>query len=597
MQTLLTITSFLIFLIFPGYLLLRLFISKEELSKTDKIIYSTVLGFFINLLIFTMLDKSRIKIEKSTLIASLGTLALVSFFIKKPSLKIAGILKQSFTKNYFILAISLLLIVLIRVPVYLSHPLPYTTDLSHHIYYAKHIIENGSLPKYSKSEFVLLEHITLSLSPLLVGTDVLGISSFVILYILNFFSGITIFRLTFHATKSFSTSLISLLLSSCFFLYTSFNLRFVLGGVVGNLLGNFFIPSFILLLILFFEKKYYHLLPIIIINLICIITAHTLSTVIIFWVTTIALLFYFIINRANFLCIVKELFRKYTKYLLFSIICTFIFLLYVPDYFSDKRAMERISIPQMSILTPKGSFFSTLTENNYLREIPKKIYIISFLGLASYFFSRPKTKFSKFIFVTWPLIPLGYTVFPNAFPIRIPPHRAINYAFSPLMLSTALFCSFFSNKSKKLIVFFLLILSIIVNMNTSVLEIKSIANNKKVMEENKEAFVFLSKIIKPNENVFTDHTSDNLADQAIKNYIDNSNKVWDRAFLFRYEEGMPWDTWNMMEDPKNYLNLYREKNIKYVVVPNQKTYTERFEKTNAVNKIFENETVQIFELK
>ena len=117
------------------------------------------------------------------------------------------------------------------------------------------------------------------------------------------------------------------------------------------------------------------------------------------------------------------------------------------------------------------------------------------------------------------------------------------------------------------------------------------------MEENKSGFIFLSNNIEEGDNVFTEHISENLADQAIKNYLDFSNAVMYRAYLFRYENGsQPWDTWKMMEDPMSNWDLYKKNNIKYVVVPNNNSYKDKFLKTDIISNIFENDTLIIFKI-
>lgn len=595
MQIFLTIATFFLFVVFPGYFIVRLIISGINLSLIDKLIFSVMVGVFLNLFFFALFNTIGLKIEKQSLLPAFMVTGLFSFLIKKPIIKK---IKFSFKRENLLLLLSLLITIILRIPPFLSHPLPHTTDLSNHIFYAKYIIENGILPEYSHPQFVLTEHVILSLSPILMHTNILGVSTYVTLYIINALIGLVIFRIIFYTTSSFFSGLIGLMISSNFFLYTSFNLTYVEGGVVGNILSNFLIPTFILLVILFFDKKYYRLLPLIVTNLTLIINSHTLSTVILFWVTFLSLSCYAIFNFPSLKKTIGEIFSpKKRKWLLISFIPLLIFIFYVPDYFTDKRATSLID-PSLASKQTVKNFFTGIFGNRYLNIIPPSLYLVATAGLVIFFLSQKKDNFPKYLFLFWLIVPLVYTILPGVFLIHLPAHRTINYLFSPIVIAVSLFTQSLAKKEKTIIFFSLLILSLIVNFDNSLYEIKNIENNKKIMEKSEEGFLFLANIIKPGENVLTEHISPGFADQAIKNYLEFSNRVFYRTFLFRYENGdMPWDTWKMMENPVDNLNLYVENNIKYIVVPNTDLYKNKFQETNIASNIFENDTLVIFEMK
>lgn len=595
MQVFLTIATFFVFIVFWGYLILRLIVSENLISSIDKIIFSTTIGFFVNLAIFVFFDALGIKIETQSLLPLFGITLLTSFLVKKPIPKKH---KPYFKKNNFFLFFSLLVMIMLRVPAILSHPLPYSTDLSHHIFYSRYIVEKGILPNYSRPEFVLMEHVLLSLAPVFTGVDILGVSPYIILSLVNISVSFVIYRIIFYSTKSFLSSLIGLVISSAFFLYTPFNFTYVIGGVVGNVLGNFLIATFILSLVIFFEKKCYRVLPLVVIDLVLIINSHTVSTVILFWITITSIIFYAIFNFPLILAIISELFsRKNIRWVFVSFIPLLIFIFYIPDYFTDKRATSLID-PSLASKQTVKNFFTGIFGNRYLNIIPPSLYLVATAGLVIFFLSQKKDNFPKYLFLFWLIVPLVYTILPGVFLIHLPAHRTINYLFSPIVIAVSLFTQSLAKKEKTIIFFSLLILSLIVNFDNSLYEIKNIENNKKIMEKSEEGFLFLANIIKPGENVLTEHISPGFADQAIKNYLEFSNRVFYRTFLFRYENGdMPWDTWKMMENPVDNLNLYVENNIKYIVVPNTDLYKNKFQETNIASNIFENDTLVIFEMK
>lgn len=595
MQVILTIATFIVFIVFWGYLILRLILLKNLISFIDKIIFSTTIGLFVNLAIFVLFDALGIKIEAQSLLSLFGITLLTSFLVKKP---IPERHKLCVKKNNFFLFLSLLVMIVLRVPAVLSHPLPYSTDLSHHIFYSRYIVEKGILPDYSRPEFVLMEHVLLSLAPVFTGVDILGVSPYIILSIVNILASFVIYRIIFYSTKSFLSSLTGLLISSVFFLYTPFNLTYVIGGVVGNILGNFLIATFVLSLVIFFEKKCYRFLPLVVIDLVLIINSHTVSTVILFWITTTSIIFYAIFNFSLILATIKELFsRKNVRWFFVSFMPLLVFIFYIPNYFIDERATGLIDSSLPSGQIHEWSLEKVFS-NQYLNIIPSGMYLVTIISLIIFFFSKKRDNFSKYLFVFWFLIPFFYTVSPGLFFIHLPADRTINYIFSPIVLAVSLFTFYLTKKQKKIVFFVLIILSFTTNFGNLYKDIIAVENNTKIMNENKEGFVFLSGVIKENENVFTDHTSSLLADQAIKNYLDFSNFVIYKTYLFRYENGdQTWDTWKMMEDPVDNLSLYVENSIRYVVVPNTDSYKNKFQETNIASNIFENDTLVIFEMK
>jgi len=113
---------------------------------------------------------------------------------------------------------------------------------------------------------------------------------------------------------------------------------------------------------------------------------------------------------------------------------------------------------------------------------------------------------------------------------------------------------------------------------------------------NEAAFFYLNETLLPGENVFCDHSKSNIADQSIKNYIPFNNSVFFRDFWFRYELGENISTWNMMESPEKNIGLYKEMNIHYIILENNKEKYKQFQTPKLFVEVFENQKIIIYKI-
>jgi hypothetical protein len=212
-------------------------------------------------------------------------------------------------------------------------------------------------------------------------------------------------------------------------------------------------------------------------------------------------------------------------------------------------------------------------------------------------FKRKDLKIEKYLLLFWWLLPTLYLIQPHLLVISMPSYRVLNYLYYPIIfLAAYAIGSILPLIKKKLVTIITMLLVSLLILNYPVFTENFSFSDHKAEKMNEEAFLYLNKIILPGENVFTEHVKSKIADQSIKNYLPFNNTVYFRTFWFRYEQGEDISTWNMMESPEKYLDMYRQKNIAYVVLENNPEKYPQFKNQQLFKTIFENEIVIIYRI-
>lgn len=270
----------------PGFLFLRLWLGKR-FSLLEETLYSFALGLTLINILALVLDRFNIPLSPIVLEISISLFILFGgsllWYRKKTSLP-EGISPEPILSPKVWTILLTLLLITIGIKAYYLIPagLPTATDMGHHMYWSKYIADKESLPVYQKIEvaenpttretlvtpprhiadFIIGEHIPFGVISLISGLSF--ISSFPVLFLLliNIFSLLAILALTLRLGQSvWNEREHSLFVIGTFlFLGPLFTLaspqaKFVSGGVVGNLFGNFFIPLILLALYLGLREK------------------------------------------------------------------------------------------------------------------------------------------------------------------------------------------------------------------------------------------------------------------------------------------------------------------------------------------------------
>lgn len=295
-ETLLLFSVLAFALFLPGWLLLRVF-WKNQCSFLEESLYAFALGLTLVNALALLLDRLNVPLSPGVLITSLSMVVAVALgwitFQKKrattydiehttsensPDSTNSNLSPATWTILLFILALT------IGIKAYYLVPtgLPTATDMGHHMYWAQAIVDKQSLPVYQKIEvatdpttgvtsltpptpiadFIIGEHIPFGVIAILSGLSLISSFPVLVLLLINLLSLLGILALTLRLGQNlWSERERSLFVLGTFlFLGPLFTLaspqaKFVSGGVVGNLLGNFFIPLILLTFYLGLREK------------------------------------------------------------------------------------------------------------------------------------------------------------------------------------------------------------------------------------------------------------------------------------------------------------------------------------------------------
>ncbi|OGI29683.1 MAG: hypothetical protein A2288_02050 [Candidatus Moranbacteria bacterium RIFOXYA12_FULL_44_15] len=150
----------------------------------------------------------------------------------------------SFSKNQFILILLLLFSTVFIKTAYLSGTVaPTATDMGHHMYWAKWLAENHQLPGYEgMPDFIIGEHIIFGVLSLVSGADFFSAFPVIILYLINILSILTVFILVLRVFKNRAVAILTLFFLGMLYAVSSPQAKFVSGGVIGNVIGNYLMP-------------------------------------------------------------------------------------------------------------------------------------------------------------------------------------------------------------------------------------------------------------------------------------------------------------------------------------------------------------------
>ncbi len=372
-QTLLLFTTLGFIFFLPGWLFLRSWIGKR-FSFLEESLYAFALGLtFINVLALT-LDRLSIALSPRVLLASIVCFILLSgsflWYQKKKALPTETIAEPTLSsKTWTILLFMLVITIGIKAYFLVPAGLPTATDMGHHMYWGKYIADKHELPVYQKIElatdpttgitavtppthiadFIIGEHIPFGVISILSGLSF--ISSFPVLFLLiiNTFSILAMLALTIRLGQSVwnEREHTYFVIGTFLFLGPLFTLaspqaKFVSGGVVGNLFGNFLIPLILLALYLGLREKQSRLVALGLLLLGTLAYTHHLSTLIIgFILIGVAVIASLSVWR-NFLPTFKAwllIFLKPSVGMVLGGIILFLFLIALPSYL-DREAID-----------------------------------------------------------------------------------------------------------------------------------------------------------------------------------------------------------------------------------------------------------------
>lgn len=453
----------------PGWLLLKLFLKRGAvLTPIETFVLSFVVG--LSLLNFGMILLGQAGVRFTTLSLSLallgfGVLLALSLFIRNrvSPASSESTTPHSWSKRGTVLFALLIILTVLLKTIYLSHAvLPTSTDLGHHMYWSALITKTGVLPEYAKrdivtnasgtysvtepepiADFIIGEHLPFAAISILSGIGFFTAFPIVFLLFINLLALLALVALSRALAESFAEStdshpfftperiaLATLLFFGPLYTLASPQAKFVSGGVVGNTLGNLFIPLVILAYLRAFREKRSDFLALGFFLTFALAYIHHLSTLITLFALGASVLVFIIWQWQKIATIVREwltLFLQPKPLIIALLACLFFFLVAMPTYIETRAVGTALGTPTKTTRTGLSLYQVTFSSGEARVA----------LGLAGLFliaFLRDKYRYGSAFLVGWGGILLMMTLFPHLLFINIPSNRIGAYLSFPLGL-------------------------------------------------------------------------------------------------------------------------------------------------------------------
>ena len=464
-----------ILFLLPGLVILRSFFNKQSFVPFETLLFS--FGISLGLIDFLMIIIGKLGIRIGVyslsvgIIAALAILAIVAFTLKRLKKSEEKTEEESerlfsFSRRQSALFIILIGLTLLIKVVYLTHAvLPTSTDLGHHMYWSKLIATTGTLPVYAKQEiitgpsgiyqltlpepipdFIIGEHLPFAALHIFTGLDFLSAFPIIFLLLVNVIGLLALFTLAWrfvsdirspHLSKNIFTPQNVALAVLFFFgpLYTlaSPQAKFVSGGVVGNVLGNLFIPLILLIFYRAIREKRPDFLGLGFFLTFIIAYTHHLSTLILLFVLVASMLIYLFVHYDAIGAVLRSWWKLIFSpgpLLIAGLAIVFFFGVSLPTYIETNAVGTAIGTPTKATRTGL-SFFQLASSGGEARVA---------LGLAGFVVLLCLHRYMRYagaILIGWCAILLMMTLDPQWLFIDIPSNRIVTYFSFPIGLLSA----------------------------------------------------------------------------------------------------------------------------------------------------------------
>lgn len=614
------VLAFVLFV--PGYsLLLAIFGKNKIISTLERFIISCGLSIIsVDFIYFTF---SGLHISITRLSTFLGILifssvCLIIYKLRTPSGNIEDGPLFSFSKNQFILILLLVFLAIFIKAAYLTDTVfPTATDMGHHMYWTKWLVENHQLPTYDgMPDFIIGEHLIFGAIALLSGADFFSAFPVIVLLLVNIMGILTVFILTLRIFKQKNVAILTLLFLGVLYAISSPQAKFVSGGVVGNIMGNFLMPLafyFYYRAFEFFENGAYPdknsktFLALAVFTTFGLFYTHHLTAFIFLFIFALIAVMFIAINHRD----LKETFRKLIKLKLspkvlgvFLLGLIFFFFIFTPNYIKTSAVNTAVGAPS------KGTRVG-LTIANLKSSIGEARLALGFLGLLILFFSFKKKNFGYLILSAWAIMIFIMSTEPHLLFVNLPSDRIGNYLSYPIaILSAYSFWFVFKSRSEseknkgvfpssllKLGYALILAFALIDGIHDSALAFKN-KDDLSPMAQTFNSSDYLAKNTSPSDIILKDHNYI-TADSWIKIFLMRGYTYpLSRGYFKRYEDTTkPREmcTLNMISDPnsKDAKDCFVETGTDFIMV-NPQFDSAQFIKLKSFDQIYSSAGINIY---
>lgn len=645
--------AILLILFIPGYFLLRAIEAKKKLfNSLERFVFS--FGFSILIVDFLMIliGKFGILFSKFSIISAISLFSLVCYVISKiiqlrtrrrPVLSEAeanGDKKESaaldFSKNQKILIILLLFLTVFIKTAYLKNTIfPTSTDLGHHMYWAKVTAETGKLPVYQESDivevdgkyqisqpqtiadFIIGEHLIFAAINLISGANFISAFPSLVLMLVNIVSILAIFILTLkffeNCAYGKNVALLSLFFIGPLYALSSPQEKFVSGGVIGNLIGNLLIPLSLYFLFRAFAEKNRNFLATSFFLIFGLFYTHHLSAFIFLFVLFFTAIIFFALNIKNISEKIKEWIKLLSSphtIIFFVIAVLFFFLVYTPSYFDPKAVGTAVGGPSKD--TRSG-----LTFSQFKLSSGEARMALGLIGIAVLLAAKKRTSYRHAMLLGWSISLLIMTLKPEWLFLDLPSGRIASYAAYPLSIISAFAIARIfvavrplrsgptATKSLQLyidsktlsVLSLILIVFILTNAFSDNSGSLNASNNNQEAAQTFDASQYLAKATDKTDLIVKDHNYI-TADSWIKLYFARAyNFPFSRGYFKRYEDVKKRETctlW-MISTPNtpNGQKCFNDMGVNFIMV-NPRFDSTQFQKSPEFWQVYSGKEINVY---
>jgi hypothetical protein len=601
-------------LVLPGvFFQLAIFGWKNgKISFFEKAVLAVPFSLIFVDLIMLLLNKMNILLKGSVLVEAilifcLGCFTIFKFRFKEKKNKEENDSKAevffdfSLWQAIFIL-LALILAIFIRTSYLSDTIIPSATDLGHHMYWVQTIINTGHLPNYGVPDFIIGEHMIFAAVNLISGAGVMTATPALLLLFFNITGIFTIAILLGRVFENKKIVAMSFFVAGSLYAINPPQGRYVSGGVVGNIIGDMFIPVAIYFLYRALAEKSQIFAGLFFFSFTGLLYTHHLSAFVLIFSIVGILLLYLLLNIKNALRIIGDWLKIFLKPFPLAILfigVLFLLFVFTPSYFNAAAVTQATGEPVKA--TRVGLNLSQIEGS-----VGSAQLILGALGFLLALLAL-KTKELKYsVALGWFLILFMMAWKPGWLYVNIPSDRIGNYFFLPLSILSSyvlvqyfeLFTSATSRFFSTIFMFTLLFFVITNGLSDSAEAFKANNQFQGVMQTFHSA-AYLTATVDTNKDIILKDHVNIYGDSWYKLFFMKDYKYpLSRGVLMRYADPTkPREicTRDMISDPQSDVgkDCFADTGVNYVVV-NAQIEGNSFEKYPDFSKVYGSDYISIF---
>lgn len=642
--------SLFILLIAPGYFLMKAILAKYEakISAIEKLVITFALSITSVDFLIIVMNFFGMPLVRGTLLATILLFSAACFFVFKRTAdskinqdssnennSFFATLKNISYRQILIFLTILVLIMLVRSGYISRGIMPQTTDLGHHMYWAKVISDTGALPDYGMPDFIIGEHIIFGAMAILSGISFVSAMPVIVLLMINIFSLFALNILAYRVSENFTSpfnaktiSIMTFLIGGVLYAISSPQTKFVSGGVIGNIIGNLFIPLTMYFFLMMIKNRSKEFAMLFLLAGATLVYTHHLSSFVFLYAFSGFVLFsivaLFVIFRTNIkktlnaiLEIIKPFISVRNLILIFAF-PLFVFFVHPPSYLNPSAIDTAVGVPVKSTRTglmlgsiiqsagPWRFFYATLG-----------IIVLSIVAANKFFLKQQKNNkniqpsigviLSVVMVSLWMVMIYLMSANPALLRVDIPSNRIVSYITCPATILSAIGVTMvlvYARKKYSQYIFLLLFVMILgTGFVSGFSDISdSVRNNngsnEKAVKQTYLAAEYLVHLAADNEMVLKDHI--NLSgDTWIKLYFMKGYRYpLSRSHLKRYEDPnskRETCTRDMIAIPDSEIGkeCFEKTDVKYIMLENG-SENYQFDAADNFSRIYASEDTVIY---